>query len=158
MNLTPTLEPATHRHAAVLADMSARWVEQGLRPSWGAPRIADHIAHPESMVLVARERGAIIGFAIMRYGEERAHLNLLAVAPPWQRHGVGRALLRWLEETAITAGVFHVDLELRSANAAAYAFYATLGYREVGRVPAYYQGVEHAVRMTRDLAVVPASL
>jgi ribosomal protein S18 acetylase RimI-like enzyme len=143
--------------ASVLGDMSARWIEQGLRPTWGADRIARHIAHPASMVLLARGQGEVAGFAIMHYGDERAHLNLLAVAPSWRRRGIGRALLRWLEETAITAGTFHVDLELRSANAAAYAFYAALGYREVGRVPAYYQGMEHAIRMSRDLSVVPCS-
>jgi ribosomal-protein-alanine N-acetyltransferase len=147
------LEPAARRDASQLANMSARLVEQGLRPSWDAARIAQHTAHPESMVLVARNGFHITGFAIMRYGDQRAHLNLLAVEPSWRRRGIGRALLRWLEETAVTAGVFHIDLELRSANASAYAFYAALGYREVGRVPAYYQGVEHAVRMSRDLAV-----
>jgi ribosomal-protein-alanine N-acetyltransferase len=151
------LEPAARRDASQLANMSARLVEQGLRPSWDAARIAQHIAHPESMVLTARHGSDIAGFAIMRYGDQRAHLNLLAVTPPWRRRGIGRALLRWLEETAVTAGVFHIDLELRSANASAYAFYAALGYREVGRVPAYYQGVEHAIRMTRDLAVVPCA-
>jgi hypothetical protein len=28
-----------------------------------------------------------------------------------------------------------------------------LGYREIGRAVAYYQGVEDAIRMTRDLRI-----
>ena len=39
----------------------------------------------------------------------------------------------------------------RATNHAAFAFYSALGYRELGRVSGYYQGVEHAIRMARDV-------
>ena len=55
--------------------------------------------------------------------------------------------------TARTAGTFVIALELRATSRAAYAFYSALGYRETGRVPGYYQGVEEAIRMTRDLRI-----
>ena len=38
---------------------------------------------------------------------------------------------------------------MRATNDAAFAFYSTLGYRELGRVPGYYQGIEPAIRMAR---------
>ena len=87
----------------------------------------------------------------MRYGDERAHLNLLAVAPGHRRRGVARALLTWLEESALTAGTFVIALELRAGNHSARAFYAALGYQETGEVPGYYQGVEAAIRLKRDV-------
>ena len=80
-----------------------------------------------------------------------AHLNLLAVHPAHRRRGLARRLLTWLEESALTAGTFTVGLELRAGNAAARAFYAALGYLETGEVPGYYQGVEAAIRLTRDV-------
>jgi ribosomal-protein-alanine N-acetyltransferase len=138
--------------AARLATMSGELVEHGLVPSWGAERIRSHIRHAESVVLTARVPGpAIAGFAIMRYGDSQAHLNLLAVEPAHRRRGVGGGLVRWLEETALTAGTFLIGLELREANAGGRAFYAALGYRELARVSGYYQGVETAIRMQRDL-------
>jgi [ribosomal protein S18]-alanine N-acetyltransferase len=146
-----TLELASCADARPLAQMSQELIEAGLRPSWSAARIAWHIRHPESVVLTARQPNAIAGFAVMRYGDELAHLNLLAVAPVFQRHGVARRMMIWLEETALTAGTFTVSLELRARNSAAYAFYTNMGYREVGRVSGYYQGIEPAVRMVRDL-------
>lgn len=145
------LEPACAADAALLAAMSRELIECGLAPSWGAARIAWHVRHPDSVVLTARCALAIAGFAMMRYGDDSAHLNLLAVAPAHRRRGVGRALLQWLEETALTAGSFIIGLELRAGNEAARAFYDALGYRVLGEVPGYYQGVEAALRMVRDV-------
>ena len=145
------LIPARLDDAKRLAAMSHELVEAGLKPSWGATRIAWHIRDPESVVLTARVRGQAEGFAIMRYADETAHLNLLAVTPAYRRRGIGRALIGWLEETAVTAGTFKISLELRTGNLAARAFYAALGYQEGAEVFGYYQGVESALRMTRDL-------
>ncbi len=87
----------------------------------------------------------------MRFGDDLAHLNLLAVDPAHHRRGVGRRLICWLEESAATAGTFIIGLELRATNVAALAFYTALGFRELERVAGYYQGVEHAIRMSRDV-------
>ncbi|MDB6041813.1 MAG: hypothetical protein JWM63_364 [Gammaproteobacteria bacterium] len=102
-------------------------------------------------MLTARAAGVISGFAIMRYADDVAHLNLLAIDTPHRRRGVARRVMTWLEETAFTAGTFIIGLELRATNDAAYAFYSALGYRELGRVPGYYQGIEPAIRMARDV-------
>jgi len=110
-----------------------------------------HIRNPESVVLTARAADVISGFAIMRYADDVAHLILLAVDPAHRRRGVARTLMTWLEETAFTAGTFIVGLELRATNEGAFAFYSSLGYRELERVPGYYQGIESAIRMTRDM-------
>lgn len=131
--------------------MSQEFVEAGLRPAWSASRITWHIRHPDSMVLTARAPGSIAGFAIMRYSDDVAHLNLLAVDPAVRRQGVARRLMLWLEETALTAGTFIIGLELRATNSTAFAFYSSLGYTELGHVAGYYQGVETAIRMARDV-------
>jgi ribosomal-protein-alanine N-acetyltransferase len=147
------LEPARVADAARLAAMSHQLIESGLRPAWGAQRIGWHVRHPESVVLTARSDRTIAGFAVMRYGDDAAHLNLLAVDPAHRRRGIARRLVTWLEETALTAGTFVIGLELRAENREAQDFYRALGYREVGRVPGYYQGVEAAIRMERDVRV-----
>jgi ribosomal-protein-alanine N-acetyltransferase len=154
-----TLELARAADAPRLAGMSHSLIEAGLRPTWTAARIGWHIRNPDSVVLIAKAGAVsfgapvIIGFAIMRYAEDIAHLNLLAVDPVHRRRGVARQLIRWLEETAETAGTFLIGLELRASNESALQFYRTLGYREVDRVSGYYQGVEPAIRMSRDVRV-----
>lgn len=133
--------------------MSARLIEAGLTPSWPAERVYRHIRDEESVVLAAKRPGGLLGFAIMHFGDSTAHLNLLAVDSHIQRRGLGGALLTWLEKSAAVAGTFVIQLELRASNAAAHAFYLKRGYRESGRVPGYYQRLEDAIQMTRDLSV-----
>ncbi|HTX23652.1 MAG TPA: GNAT family N-acetyltransferase [Steroidobacteraceae bacterium] len=143
--------------APVIAALSRGLVEAGLTPSWPADRVARHICNADSVVLTAKRREALSGFAIMQFGEATAHLNLLAVDSGYQRRGLGRALLTWLEQSAVVAGTFLIELELRASNAGARAFYEQLGYRETGRVPGYYQRLEDAIRMARDLRVSEAA-
>jgi ribosomal protein S18 acetylase RimI-like enzyme len=148
-----TFEPARSSDATSIAAMSRRLIEAGLQPSWPTERVLRHVRHPESVVLTARAAGELLGFAIMQYGDDSAHLNLLAVEPGSQRRGIGRGLLGWLEETARVAGTFIIRLEFRATNERARAFYEALGYREVARITGYYQRMEDAVRMERDLRV-----
>jgi hypothetical protein len=44
---------------------------------------------------------------------------------------------------------------VRAGNEAAQLFYKQMGYRELAHLPGYYQGVEAALRMGRDLACRP---
>jgi ribosomal-protein-alanine N-acetyltransferase len=149
----PEIELARRREAPLLAAMSRRLVEAGLEPSWTVERIERHIRHEDSVVAAARVGGRTVGFAIMQYGDSTAHLNLLAVEPAFRRRGLGRRLVQWLEQSAVVAGTFTVSLELRAHNDIAERFYESLGYREVGRIRGYYQRVEDAIRMRKDLAV-----
>ena len=141
----------------VIAGMSRRLIEHGLAWSWNEERIERCLRNRDCVVLAARDRRRVVGFAIMEFYAIHAHLNLLAVQSGNQRQGVGRQLLEWLEASARTAGIFTVHLEVRANNAAAQAFYEKLGFRETGRKAAYYDGREDAVRMTHDLAVASTS-
>ncbi len=147
------LELARLADAPAIAAMSARLIEAGLTPSWPPERVARYIRNEESVVLTAKRSGGLLGFAIMQFGDSTAHLNLLAVDSRSQRRGLGRALLTWLEASAIVAGTFVIQLELRASNSGARAFYQGCGYRETGRVTGYYQRLEDAIQMTRDLSI-----
>src|SRR5205814_582222 len=68
-------------------------------------------------------RGTLTGFAIMEFGDERAHLVLLAVRPSHRRLGIGKRMLEWLLESARVAGMASIHLELRAANDAARGYY-----------------------------------
>ncbi|HYA28394.1 MAG TPA: GNAT family N-acetyltransferase [Acidobacteriota bacterium] len=132
--------------------MSRDLVEDGLRWRWTPQRVAASIRATNANVLVARIDDRVAGFAIMHYGDHVAHLDLLAVAPPHRRAGVGRQLVEWLEKCAVVAGNIRVVLEVRAGNHGAQRFYERMGYRTLVRLPDYYQGVEDALRMGRDLS------
>jgi ribosomal-protein-alanine N-acetyltransferase len=150
-----SLRLARPADATTIANLSRDLIEYGLRWRWTPMRVAASIRAPNVNVLVARIHENIAGFAIMRYGDDDAHLDLLAVAPPFRRAGVGRQLLEWLEKCAVVAGIFSVALEVRAGNEGAQLFYQRMGYRTLVHLPGYYQGIEAALRMGRDLSCRP---
>ena len=146
------LRLARPAEANAIANLSREFIEYGLVWRWTPMRVAASIRAANVNVLVAILHGKIAGFAIMRYGDDEAHLELLAVAPPYRRDGVGSQLLQWLEKCAVVAGIFKVALEVRSGNEGAQLFYEHMGYRKLAPLPGYYQGIEAAVRMGRSLS------
>lgn len=147
------LDLARVEDAPLLGAMSRVWVEAGLGWRWTPAAIAREIRHADTEVLVARDGERVVGFAIMRFDEDHAHLFLLVIRPDYRRQGIGRSLLAWLERSARTAGVESIHLEVRAQNAAARTFYRALGYREVALIRGYYQGKEDAVHMHTVLRV-----
>ena len=136
-----------------IAKMSRNLIESGLGWTWTASRVAREINARTANVIVTVAGEEIIGFAVMRYLDSEARLNLFAVDPKHRRKGVGTRMIKWLEKTALVNGNGVVYLELRLRNHIARAFYTSLGYRIIQRVPRYYQGKETAIRMARDLWV-----
>ncbi|HEX7053370.1 MAG TPA: N-acetyltransferase [Burkholderiales bacterium] len=157
-----TIRLAEPRDAQAIALMSRDFIETGLGWKYDAPRVLRAIRDRDTVALVACEsgkasRGVINGFAIMEFGDERAHLVLLAVRPSHRRTGIGRRLLEWLLESARTAGIASIHLELRAGNEAGRRFYRAMGFYETVLVPGYYRGgegrKEGALRMLRVLRV-----
>ena len=152
--------------APLLARMSRDYIEHGLNWRWQTGQIRRLISDAETAALCARiqplrrldpgqtthyKGGDVLGFGIMTYGLETAHLMLLAVLPRARRRNIASNLLDWLEETAITAGVSRIELEVRAGNTAARAFYRERGYHERDYLAGYYSGQESAFRMARNL-------
>ena len=147
----PLIELATGADARMIADLSRDVIEQGLGWSWTAPRVLKALRDEATNVIVAWRHSEAAGFAIMRYGDDTAHIVLFAVDTAHRREGVGSALMSWLEATALTAGITTIALEARSGNRAARAFYERVGFNEIGVRVSYYRGVEDAIRFEKSL-------
>jgi ribosomal protein S18 acetylase RimI-like enzyme len=101
-------------------------------------RCRDH----DGTVLVATERGHVVGFAsgevYRRERDERfevinyvnGEVSELYVAPRYRRRGAGRALLDALDEHFCQAGCGAVHIEVFAPNRDARAFYRSLGSEE----------------------------
>ena len=135
--------------AVCLALLARDLIEVGLGWGYRPNRIAALIHDPETVTLVARDRTRPVGFAVMRFGDEHAHLILLAVQRAHQRRGLGREMIAWLLQSARVAGMTSIHVELRASNAPALSFYRAMDFSETFRVPGYYRGRETAVRMIR---------
>lgn len=144
--------------ARAIAALSRVEIEDGLPWSWTPARVARALADPATNVAVGRAAGRLVGFGIMKYADDAAHLLLLAVAPECRRAGVGSALLQWLEAVALAAGITAIRLEARADKPAARAFYRHHGYRERVAVQGMYSGMKDGVHLERTLGGTPAAI
>jgi len=113
----------------------------------------DFIASPRAILRVADIDGRIAGYQLVlwRQGTAAARLYSLAVAPAFRRRRLGAALLADAEAAAYAADRAVLRLEVGAGNKAAKALYRATGYRDIARLPHYYEDGEDAVRMEKRL-------
>lgn len=79
-------------------------------------------------VALCAQSGALIGFAQCW---TTAFVKDFAIAKPWQRRGVGRAMLYRVLETFAARGAVQVDLKVEASNLEALGFYSAIGMTPV---------------------------
>lgn len=97
---------------------------------------------PTTTATVAPLRAAqptVIGYAGLWFNGDFAEVCTIAVAPRWQRRGVGELLMTALLERARGLGAESVLLEVRVDNGPAIRLYERFGFEPIGVRPRYYQ-------------------
>ena len=87
---------------------------------------------------VLAEEQAPQGFVLVRTVADEAEILTLAVAPPFRRQGVGRALVESAALEASRRGARSFFLEVAEDNPLALALYEEAGFQAVGLRRAYY--------------------
>ncbi|GAA4338016.1 hypothetical protein GCM10023144_34510 [Pigmentiphaga soli] len=101
---------------------------------------------------VVRDDGRLLAYCVMMLVLDEVHLLNISVAPAAQGHGLGRALLDWVERRARALSALSVLLEVRPSNLVALGFYERHGYRRIGIRRGYYpaaRGREDAIVMRK---------
>ncbi len=117
---------------------------------WSSGNFVDSLASDYLAWVRHDAHGQLLAYCVAQPGFEETHLLNLTVAPAWQRHGHGRALLLALADWARARGDHTLWLEVRQSNAAGRALYAATGFAEVGLRRSYYP----AANQQREDAVV----
>jgi ribosomal-protein-alanine N-acetyltransferase len=148
------IRKARNKDALEIALLSKTEIEYGFGWGWTEVKIKRKIRERNSNVVVAKNNETLMGFGIMKYGDEKANLDLLAVKPEYRRRKVGSQVVKWLEKVAKTAGVFNVYIQAKERNLTARKFYNSLGYVVIEQVPRLYSHQEDGVvffrRITTD--------
>lgn len=100
--------------------------------------------------LVAEHGRQIVGFAVVQFIVDEAHLLNIAVDPAQQKRGLGKLLLDEVIVRSTAKQATTIFLEVRSGNQRAIQLYQMAGFNEIGLRKNYYpaaNGKEDAVVM-----------
>ena len=128
-----TLSRVTSVDAALAAELD-RLFDEGV--AWDITQGQRFLAHPDTLLLVARWEGAACGFLsayqLQRFDRRRAEVLLyeIGVQEPFQRRGVGQALVEEAKRCAAEVGAEELWVLTEEANTPARALYAATGGRE----------------------------
>ena len=142
---------ARQSEAIEISRLSREYIEYGLTQRYTPKRILKAIEISNKNVVVARLHNSFVGFGIMTYYDDTANLDLIAVKRRFQRQGIGKDILHWLEKVALTAGIYDIYVQVRKINRGAIRFYEALGFEIYDEKAGYYQGKETGVLMAKNL-------
>ena len=110
---------------------------------WSPAMFWNELANGHHYVVALDEDDDVVGYAgLVLSPPQEAWVNNMAVRRDRQRHGIGRALLEDLLETARRAGIPTTLLEVAADNAPAQAMYQRYGFQTVGVRRGYYQATK----------------
>lgn len=109
-------------------------------------------AHNPSLCIVILDKKDIVGYLIIHYIVDEIHIANIAIAPEYQRLGIGLTVLEKILNSATRNGFVVAHLEVRKNNAGAISLYEKMGFVVVGLRKNYYQQEkEDALLMSCDL-------
>jgi ribosomal-protein-alanine N-acetyltransferase len=114
-------------------------LEQSVFPHpWSRANFADSLASGYDAWVLRDADGVLIGYYLLMFAVDEAHLLDVAVAAQRQGQGLGRYLLDKIMARARGMGMESVLLEVRPSNERAVRVYKNYGFGEIGRRKGYY--------------------
>jgi len=116
---------------------------------WSEKLFADGLQRHRCIVAINQQH-QIVGFSIVQFIVDEAHLLNIAVEPNQQKQGIGKLLLDDVLANSQQQKATTIFLEVRDSNQRAIQLYQAAGFNEIGLRKNYYpsaQGKEHAVIM-----------
>jgi PhnO protein len=104
----------------------------------GNDSFAKVMADPNTEILVAEEKGELIGFIsfraryVVRYKKPIGEVEELFVSENYRKQGIGGKLIKKIEQVAKKFKCQRIYIESRFSRKTAHKFYVNLGYKKFG--------------------------
>ena len=105
-------------------------------PPWNVPEedIRRKLFVQRELFLVAMWGSELVGTAMGGYDGHRGWVYYVVVSPEHRLQGIGKTLMRRVEESLAEMGCPKLNLQVRASNAQAVSFYQHLGYEVEERI------------------------
>lgn len=141
------IEPAASEHLDAIHRIEA----SSFPAPWRREFFEGELFSEGRFTLVARLRGAVVGYLFAMWIFDEMHINKIAVDERARRRGIADALMARCFTFASENSVRTISLEVRLSNTGAQAFYRHLDFESSYLRPRYYPDGEAAVVMVRTL-------
>jgi len=128
------------------------WQKCDLTRSWNNPKldIERKLTVDPELFMVGVVNKKIVATVMGGYEGHRGWVNYLSVDPAHQRKGYGKQLMRAVEEKLAFLGCPKINLQVRSGNDSALAFYERIGYKIDNVTSMGKRLVEDSVKLDPD--------
>jgi ribosomal-protein-alanine N-acetyltransferase len=109
---------------------------------WSRANFVDSLASGYDAWVLKEPAGVLVGYFLLMYAFDEAHLLDVAVAAGRHGTGLGRYLLDRIAARARERDMASILLEVRPSNVRALQVYRRYGYAEIGRRKGYYPAHE----------------
>lgn len=119
---------------------------------WNVTTLKNELLNPNSKYIVAKLNNIVVGFAGIWKSVDDVHITNIVVNKKFRKQNIGSLMLSKLIELAkLEPNISSITLEVNSNNVAALKLYEKFGFKLVGLRKKYYNNIDDAIIMTKDL-------
>ena len=119
---------------------------------WNVNTFKEELLNPNSKYIMAKINDKIVGFAGIWKAVDDVHITNIVTSKNFRRQNIGSVMLSNLIEIAKSEkGITSITLEVNSTNIPAQKLYEKFGFKVVGLRKKYYNNIDDAVIMTKNL-------
>ena len=118
---------------------------------WNENILKGELDNSNSKYFVAKEVNNIVGFAGILVLIDSAEITNIVVKKTEREKGIGKLLLEKLINEGIKLRKDNISLEVNEKNTIAISLYEKYNFKQVGIRKNYYNGINNAIIMTKEL-------
>ena len=118
---------------------------------WTVSTLKSELQNPNSQYIIAKLNNEIVGFGGIWKAVDDIHITDIVVKKNFRGQKIGSILLEQLISLAKKQNITSITLEVNSTNIPAQNLYEKFGFKKVGLRKKYYNNIDDAIIMTKDL-------
>ena len=117
---------------------------------WSEESIYDSFINPCNQFYISVEENKVVGYIGLSVIVDEGYILNVAVHPQCQGKGIGKALVKTVDDFAVENNLAFVTLEVRPSNEKAVSLYESFGFTKAGERKDYYSNPkENALLLTK---------